>query len=67
MAILLHLSTVPKSVISLEFPSLLIPISMDRAIFIQLLVDRFFFDPWLPVAITAVPAITAFGEFSCDK
>ena len=63
----LELSAVSKGVIRLKLAGLLVPVSVDCTVLIQLLTNWFFLRLWLPVVISAVSPVAVFGKFSCDE
>ena len=63
----LEFPAVSKGVIRLKLAGLLVPVSVDCAVLIQLLANWFFLRLWLPVAISAVSSVAVFGKFSRDK
>ena len=62
----LELPTVFKDVIRLNLGGLLVSVSMDRSILVQLLANRLLLGFWLLVDISAVSSIMVFGEFIRD-
>ena len=63
----LELPTLFKEAIRLKMTGLLIFVSVDREVLVQLLANSFFLRLWLPVAVSAVSSVTIFGEFNRDE